>query len=1010
MPKAVSLVMCYNAAGELLLGKRKDTGEYTLPGGHANDDESPEDCARRELMEEAGIEAQSLSPLTTVETPHATLSFFTAYCGNEPVVHSENDPDQEVESDDWQWVSVKDGLPKRFYDHLAGPDDDKNIVRQIFDMEKSEEPLVKAPPFNPADVPANEKHLIRRWQGAPGRKADRDKLPRMEGAARLRALSWISKNTQHRMNPTTNQREYLLHRGIGPKERKAIGSGNSVTHEKSSSWTPFAHVAERFGSKDRHRGGTLSAWVSENAIHTVPHQFGDVWGGGERQGPNAFANEGEVVVAPHTSTLATPPSSPRVAKSEDEVSTLLQHPNPAERLMALRLDSVNPVHLQTASLDPDPTVHEAAIEHPSFGSAQGMHLLEATADASGKPPTAQQLAFLSHVDRVQPGHLDTAQRLSQGRLDDTLAKHPGMNPDLIRQMFQDPHVSLRHRMDLLRHPQAPADLLGEVVKAQMLVPSVDSSKLAETALAHPKMSHDILAQLIHAGADPMVQPHLHVLAMHALQNSSVPHDLIDELFDQGAYRATGGHAALRYSAASGPSATPEHIESALNDRDPLVWKNLGQAKNLQPRHVGVILQRLMAENPRDQAAMQALSGSKAFNMGHLNQMLGQPIMKSELSKAIKPEHLSSIAKAVDKNAYKVVDHTPDLTAHPAVNGAHVEAYRQQVLNSPNEIKKKTGGAASRSAGITRKVVFQAQVPGEEGVSKFMVKPYHERVIRRVSGWQKHPHQGWAEMTNQALYHAAGIGHLHQNVSVSEHDMGPGHEKEPALVIHIKPGMKNQADAGTLPGDPFSQESGPHQDARKIAVMDMLSNNLDRHYGNLLQGQDSSGKPTLLAVDHSRSFQYIAPHDGLRSPKKHGELEDTFGSYHQDSAVDGASPAIPEIPHSDWKKQSNRINLAYAAQMKTLESYQPVINDWWSEVGPKVRQEFHSRLDQIKDPQIRAHLKRNFDARADWLDERAEHGIENYGVTDWHKDPIPMFRPGELTDKEKEEKEEKERSK
>ena len=74
-------------------------------------------------------------------------------------------------------------------------------------------------------------------------------------------------------------------------------------------------------------------------------------------------------------------------------------------------------------------------------------------------------------------------------------------------------------------------------------------------------------------------------------------------------------------------------------------------------------------------------------------------------------------------------------------------------------------------------------------------------------------------------------------------------------------------------------------------------------------------------------------------------------------------------------------------MKAMDAYRPVF-DWWGESGPKIRQTFHDRLSQIKDPNVRAHLKRNFDARADWLDERSRMGIENYGVTDWHKDPFP----------------------
>jgi hypothetical protein len=81
----------------------------------------------------------------------------------------------------------------------------------------------------------------------------------------------------------------------------------------------------------------------------------------------------------------------------------------------------------------------------------------------------------------------------------------------------------------------------------------------------------------------------------------------------------------------------------------------------------------------------------------------------------------------------------------------------------------------------------------------------------------------------------------------------------------------------------------------------------------------------------------------------------------------------------------------------LDRYTPVFK-WWGEVGGKVRQAFHDRLGQIKDPEVRDHLKRNFDARADFLDERAKLGLPTYGG-DWHRDGVPVYKPGELTEDE-----------
>ena len=51
-------VFVYNMDGKILLGKRKGAhgaGEWSLPGGHLEFNESFERCCEREVMEETGI-------------------------------------------------------------------------------------------------------------------------------------------------------------------------------------------------------------------------------------------------------------------------------------------------------------------------------------------------------------------------------------------------------------------------------------------------------------------------------------------------------------------------------------------------------------------------------------------------------------------------------------------------------------------------------------------------------------------------------------------------------------------------------------------------------------------------------------------------------------------------------------------------------------------------------------------------------------------------------------------
>jgi len=53
-------VMCVDASGRLLLGRRSDNHFWGYAGGAVEIDERVEDCAKRELLEEMGVEAEEL--------------------------------------------------------------------------------------------------------------------------------------------------------------------------------------------------------------------------------------------------------------------------------------------------------------------------------------------------------------------------------------------------------------------------------------------------------------------------------------------------------------------------------------------------------------------------------------------------------------------------------------------------------------------------------------------------------------------------------------------------------------------------------------------------------------------------------------------------------------------------------------------------------------------------------------------------------------------------------------
>lgn len=97
----------------ILLGKRKaahGAGEYALPGGHLELGESFEDCALRELAEEAGpqIKVKNVSFLCLTNlrryTPkhYADIGILMEWQSGEPIVM---EPDKK---EDWQWYALDD--------------------------------------------------------------------------------------------------------------------------------------------------------------------------------------------------------------------------------------------------------------------------------------------------------------------------------------------------------------------------------------------------------------------------------------------------------------------------------------------------------------------------------------------------------------------------------------------------------------------------------------------------------------------------------------------------------------------------------------------------------------------------------------------------------------------------------------------------------------------------------------------------------------------------------------
>lgn len=100
-----------NSKGQVLLGKRKEDGIWTGPGGGSEEGETPKKTAVREAFEEAQLEVDSdkLIKLDTLKAGNGKDVFCFLYYTDQKKTSPKLDPDEEVNK--WEWYS-QDKIPK----------------------------------------------------------------------------------------------------------------------------------------------------------------------------------------------------------------------------------------------------------------------------------------------------------------------------------------------------------------------------------------------------------------------------------------------------------------------------------------------------------------------------------------------------------------------------------------------------------------------------------------------------------------------------------------------------------------------------------------------------------------------------------------------------------------------------------------------------------------------------------------------------------------------------------
>jgi len=111
--KTVGIVACLNNKQQFLVIRRSDidnrAGQWTLPGGHIDDEDSSiEAGAIRELEEEANLSC-SVSDLEYLGKPSKNKHYFltTTWSGSVNV-NKPNPKTNEIEHDDYKWVTLEE--------------------------------------------------------------------------------------------------------------------------------------------------------------------------------------------------------------------------------------------------------------------------------------------------------------------------------------------------------------------------------------------------------------------------------------------------------------------------------------------------------------------------------------------------------------------------------------------------------------------------------------------------------------------------------------------------------------------------------------------------------------------------------------------------------------------------------------------------------------------------------------------------------------------------------------
>lgn len=173
LQERAALVLAFDPEGRLLLGRRRGSKRWALPGGHVELEESPRRAAARELEEESNLTTPALDLVHHFTNGQGVrIWVYRCVVRGEPTGYY--DPDREFSA--WRFVDVSAGLPDDVRAELD-PEPPDNLLLQFFPSRDRLDAAPRRPnrrrpsppPRDPESDPGSDLRAARARAGAIGR-------------------------------------------------------------------------------------------------------------------------------------------------------------------------------------------------------------------------------------------------------------------------------------------------------------------------------------------------------------------------------------------------------------------------------------------------------------------------------------------------------------------------------------------------------------------------------------------------------------------------------------------------------------------------------------------------------------------------------------------------------------------------------------------------------------------------------------------------------------------------